>query len=111
MRHESVFQPRLEVAGLTDDEWDRLPWLQDEPRVRPKRRVNKLLSLLLLLAVTDASLSYAAGRISDPAAPDRAVVVKAEASMPRRLDAQSFSKGLATPPDMAWYRQHPGAPY
>lgn len=111
MRHESGFQPRLEVAGLTDDEWERLPWLQDEPSGRLRRGRRKLLPFLLLLAVTDASLSYAAGRISDSAAPNRAVVGKIEAPMPKRLDAQSFSKGLASPPDMAWFRQHPGTPY
>src|SRR3954464_5156920 len=63
MKHVAAFQPQVATAGLSEDEWDRLPWLFDEPKLVRRGRTGIALAVLLFLTA-DALASYTAGRFS-----------------------------------------------
>lgn len=120
MKHVAAFQPSLATPGPTPEEWDRLPWLFDEPkRVRHCSR-RPLLAALALLAAVDAAGSYQAGRLSalqgwalpsiapaggpGLAAPLPQVALSAD-------ETRAFAQRIFAPVGVGWYRKRANAAY
>src|SRR4051794_15190201 len=104
MKHIAAFQPELATA-VSPQDWDRLPWLFDEPRpVRTRGRRGVMLLAVVLAISADALASYAAGRASGPGrAPSHKEEGAPSPEYPRAL-AQRMT------PDLGWYLTRPNAP-
>jgi hypothetical protein len=104
----TAFEPQPVNYSPRGDQWDRLPWLVDEPvRVRRKAPVPTIRWLLLLFPL-EAAASYAAGRISVHATS----ITVAERARPETSEgAQMIAERLMRAEDFAWQRRRPNAPY
>lgn len=107
MKYESAFDGRLAHAGLTQEEWDRLPWLFDEPRRRRRPLSSRLLALLVLLVAVDAIGSYAAGRASN----EWTRTVRSQEVALSAQDAQALARAIFAPASFGWYRKRANAAY
>ena len=106
MKHVAAFQPRLQTTGPSAEDWDRLPWLFDEPNRAPTRGRRSVMLLAVVFAISaDALASYAAGRASQVGVPLSPEEGAASSGADRRALAQRMS------PDLGWYFTRPNAPY
>lgn len=91
------------------EEWERLPWLADRPRTRPRRGARRALpAVLVILLVADAAGSYAAGRLSGerPLIAHRPTIERMTAD-----ETQALAEQIAVAEGLAWMRRKPAAPY
>jgi hypothetical protein len=109
----TAFQPRATIGLPREEEWDRLPWLKEEPR-RAKRNLHSgwLVGLVLLIAA-DAVAAYWAGEASArqermrPCSPERS----GEAVPLSRDDAQAVAERISEAQRVGLEWRRPNAPY
>jgi hypothetical protein len=113
MKHVAAFQPQLTTAGLSEDEWDRLPWLCDEPRKALPRRRKGLATWAVLFLMADAFGSYAAGRVSgaygSPGTSTSSIGGRREAAS--REGMGGFAQRISEARALGWHPMRPNAPY
>ena len=106
----TALQPQFVTCIPPRDEWERLPWLFDEPK-RPRRQPSHwTLVALILLTTADALSAYAAGRLS--MLHDRAIVaVPLEGMQLSAKDSRELAERIATAGRVGWQRRRPNAAY
>lgn len=90
------------------EEWERLPWLFDEPKPVPRRPSGWILMALIVLATADALCAYAAGRLSVRYEPAIASLNQLQLSAD---DSRVLAERIAAGERVGWQRRRPNAAY
>jgi hypothetical protein len=107
----TALQPQFMTCIPPRDEWERLPWLFDEPRRARRKPSGWVLAALILLATTDALGSYAAGRMSVGSAWE-VPTVSPDASGPlSAAETALLAEQISTAEQIGWQRRRSNAPY
>jgi hypothetical protein len=114
MQSAAVFQA-LAPIDEPREEWERLPWLFDEPKRVRRRLSGWVLVFLIVFTGLDAIGSYEAGRMSvregwfvaDDFSPRDAAIL-----LPRMStrETRTLARELSSQRIRGWYRRRPNAP-
>ena len=106
----TALQPQFTTSAQPREEWERLPWLFDEPRRVQRRPSGWILAALILLATADALCAYAAGRLS--MLHERAIAtVSLKRLQLSAHDTRVLAEQIATAENVGWQRRRPNAAY
>jgi hypothetical protein len=106
----TALQPQFTTSARPREEWERLPWLFDEPK-RVRRQPSRwILVGLILFATADALCAYAAGRLSMLHGQAIAAISVHRIKLSTE-DSRALAEQIASAEGVGWQRRRPNAAY
>jgi hypothetical protein len=107
----TALQPQFMTCIPPRDEWERLPWLFDEPGRAARKPSGWVLAALILLATADALGSDAAGRMSVGSAWQIPTVSPDALGPLSAAETAQLAEQISTAGQIGWQRRRSNAPY
>jgi hypothetical protein len=105
----TALQPQFVMPRPAREEWERLPWLFDEPKRMARSPSGWILAWLIILATADGIAAYAAGQLSVRREWATPVASAARLQSPSAEDSRLVAEQIVAAGRVGWQRRRPNA--